>query len=116
MDWKCLQREQIVLYPEERDGKHCIRIDYAGNRKIAEPLTGDGNMPTDSTGSAHVDMERLSLPESYGCYSPHAYIDYNCVYVWLLEYNDIKTTVIYFHTPNTHKAKIPNPLDSLDDS
>ena len=34
----------------------------------------------------------------------------------LLGHNDIKTTAIYLHTSNAHKAKIPNPLDSLDDS
>ena len=34
----------------------------------------------------------------------------------LLGHNDIKTTAIYLHTSNEHKAKIPNPLDSLDDS
>ena len=34
----------------------------------------------------------------------------------LLGHNDIKTTAIYLHTSNAYKAKIPNPLDSLDDS
>lgn len=33
----------------------------------------------------------------------------------LLEHNDIKTTTIYLHVSSAHKAKIPNPLDSLDD-
>lgn len=34
----------------------------------------------------------------------------------LLGHNDIKTTAIYLHTSNAHKAKIPNPLDTLDNS
>lgn len=33
----------------------------------------------------------------------------------LMGHNDIKTTSIYLHVSNAHKAKIPNPLDSLDD-
>ena len=61
MEQKCLPREQIVLYPEERDGRHCIRIDYAGSRRIAELLAVDSNVQTDSTGSAHLDAEGFSL-------------------------------------------------------
>ena len=34
----------------------------------------------------------------------------------LLGHNDIKTTTIYLHVTSEHKAKIPNPLDMLDDS
>ena len=81
MEQKCLPREQIVLYPEERDGRHCIRIDYAGSRRIAELLAVDSNVQTDSTGSAHLDAEGFSLPDFYDRYSPHAYIDYSRVYV-----------------------------------
>lgn len=33
----------------------------------------------------------------------------------LMGHNDIKTTAIYLHVSNAHKAKIPNPLDYLDD-
>lgn len=29
---------------------------------------------------------------------------------------NIKTTAIYLHVSSAHKAKIPNPLDTLDDS
>lgn len=32
----------------------------------------------------------------------------------LMGHNDIKTTAIYLHVSNAHKAKIPNPLDYLD--
>ena len=81
MEQKCLPREQIVLYPEERDGRHCIRIDYAGSRRIAKLLAVDSNVQTDSTGSAHLDAEGFSLPDFYDRYSPHAYIDYSRVYL-----------------------------------
>ena len=33
----------------------------------------------------------------------------------LMGHTDIKTTAIYLHVSNAHKAKIPNPLDCLDD-
>lgn len=33
----------------------------------------------------------------------------------LMGHNDIRTTSIYLHVSNAYKAKIPNPLDSLDD-
>ena len=33
----------------------------------------------------------------------------------LMGHNDIKTTAIYLHVSNAHKAQIPNPLDYLDD-
>lgn len=34
----------------------------------------------------------------------------------LLRHNDIKFTAIYLHVSSAHKAKIPNLLDTLDDS
>ncbi|KAA5216729.1 tyrosine-type recombinase/integrase, partial [Bacteroides finegoldii] len=33
----------------------------------------------------------------------------------LMGHTDIKTTAIYLHVSNAYKAKIPNPLDCLDD-
>ena len=76
MDKKCRQHKQIVLYPEERDGRHCIRIGYAGNLKIAHLLCS-----VDNVGITRIDKERCNLLEFYDRFSPHAYIDYNKIYV-----------------------------------
>ena len=54
MDKKCRQHEQIVLYPEERDGRHCIRIDYAGNPTIAHLLCSDHGVIIDNAGIARI--------------------------------------------------------------
>ncbi len=81
MDKKCRQHEQIVLYPEERDGRHCIRIDYAGNPTIAHLLYSDHGVIIDNAGIARIYKEKFNLSEFYDRYSPHAYIDYSRVYV-----------------------------------
>lgn len=81
MDKICRQHEQIVLYPEERDGRHCIRIDYAGNPTIAHLLCSDHGVIIDNAGIARIYKEKFNLSEFYDRYSPHAYIDYSRVYV-----------------------------------
>lgn len=81
MDQKYRQHVQIVLYPEKKDCRACIRIDYADSQKIAELLAKDRNVLIDNGGTARVDADRFSLPDFYDRYSPHAYIDYSRVYV-----------------------------------
>lgn len=81
MDRKYRQHGQIVLYPEKRDGKRCIRIEYADSPELARILSEDNNVWTDSNGTAYIDEEQFSQSDFYDRYSPHAYIDYSRVYV-----------------------------------
>lgn len=90
MDKAQRQRGSIVLHKEEKNGVDYVRIGYAGNGAISL-------LPA-LTLATHLLKQGTDL---------HTIQE-------LLGHNDIKTTAIYLHVSSAHKAKIPNPLDSLD--
>lgn len=75
------QRESIVLYKEIRNGQDYIGIDYANSQAIALALSQDTEIEMDGNGRAYVPASTFRLPVFYERYSPHAYIDYNRVYI-----------------------------------
>lgn len=75
------QRESIVLYKEIRNGQDYIGIDYANSQAIALALSQDTEIEMDGNGRAYVSASTFRLPVFYERYSPHAYIDYNRVYI-----------------------------------
>lgn len=75
------QQESIVLYKEIRNGQDYIGIDYANSQAIALALSQDTEIEMYGNGRAYVLASTFRLPVFYERYSPHAYIDYNRVYI-----------------------------------
>ena len=144
MDKVQKQRGSIVLFKEIRNGADYIWINYSGNPSVALLLSQAAQVEMAGNGPAYIAAEYYKEPysasalvkvmkeaaqragikhqvyvhQAHHSFAPHLLeqgTDLHTIQE-LLGHNDIKTTAIYLHTSNAHKAKIPNPLDSLDDS
>ena len=144
MDKVQKQRGSIVLFKEARNGADYIRIDYSGNPPVALLLSQDAQVEMADNSPAYIAAEYYKEPYSASAlvkvlkeaamragfkHRVHVLQARHSVATHLLELgtdlntikellglNDIKTTAIYLHVSSAHKAKIPNPLDTLDDS
>ena len=85
------QRGSIVLTKQNIDGQDYIRIEYTDNQTIALLLSQDKGIKTIGNGSAYIQASTFQLPEFYTRYSPHAYIDYSRVYIFVILNPNVNT-------------------------